>query len=120
MRKLGSFVFGTIVGSIAGFVAGSLIVNDDQLDEIKAKIKDNDTLQDLKKKYDNGTELVKNQFCTSPKDVEDDSEIKDFDDIVIDDSTATKAATDASDLARAEDERQSDTKAAETADDLAD
>lgn len=69
-----------------GFVAGSLLVTDEQLDDVKKKIKDNDTLQDLKKKYDNGTEVVKNQLASFPKNVEDDSELKDFDDIVIDDS----------------------------------
>ena len=58
----------------------------EQVDDVKNKIKDNDKLQDLKKKYDNGTEIVKNQLASFPKNVEDDSELKDFDDIVIDDS----------------------------------
>ena len=53
------------------------------LRDVKNKIKDNDKLQDLKKKYDNGTEIVKNQLASFPKNVEDDSELKDFDDIVI-------------------------------------
>ncbi|MGQ5709924.1 DUF1269 domain-containing family protein [Lactobacillus sp. PSON] len=86
MGKFTSFLVGTIAGAAAGFVAGSLLVTDEQLDDVKKKIKDNDTLQDLKKKYDNGTEVVKNQLASFPKNVEDDSELKDFDDIVIDDS----------------------------------
>ncbi|WEV71225.1 DUF1269 domain-containing family protein [Lactobacillus sp. ESL0785] len=86
MKKLTSFVLGTIVGSAAGFIAGSLLVSDDQVDDLKSKVKNNDTVQDLKKKYDNGTEVVKNQLASFPKNVEDDSELKDFDDIVIDDS----------------------------------
>ena len=72
--------------SAAGFIAGSLLVSDEQVDDVKNKIKDNDKLQDLKKKYNNGTEIVKNQLASFPKNVEDDSELKDFDDIVIDDS----------------------------------
>lgn len=86
MSKFSSFLVGTIAGAAAGFLAGSLLVSDEQLDDVKQKIKDNDTLQDLKKKYDNGTEIVKNQLASFPKNVEDDSELKDFDDIVIDDS----------------------------------
>lgn len=86
MDKFASFLVGTIAGAAAGFIAGSLLVSDEQLDDVKKKIKDNDTLQDLKKKYDNGTEIVKNQLASFPKNVEDDSELKDFDDIVIDDS----------------------------------
>ncbi|WLT00857.1 DUF1269 domain-containing family protein [Lactobacillus helsingborgensis] len=86
MKKFASFVLGTIVGSAAGFLAGSFLVSDDQIDELKKKVKDNETVQDLKKKYDNGTEIVKNQLASFPKNVEDDSELKDFDDIVIDSS----------------------------------
>ena len=86
MSKFSNFVIGTIVGAAAGFVAGSLLISDEQIDDVKKKIKDNDALQDLKKKYDNGTEVVKNQLASFPKSVEDDSELKDFDDIVIDDS----------------------------------
>ncbi|GAA2862206.1 hypothetical protein [Lactobacillus intestinalis] len=86
MSKFSNFVIGTIVGAAAGFVAGSLLISDEQIDDVKKKIKDNDALQDLKKKYDNGTEIVKNQLASFPKSVEDDSELKDFDDIVIDDS----------------------------------
>ncbi|NRN77190.1 DUF1269 domain-containing family protein [Lactobacillus helveticus] len=86
MKKFASFVLGTVAGCAAGFIAGSLLVSDEQVDDVKNKIKDNDKLQDLKKKYDNGTEIVKNQLASFPKNVEDDSELKDFDDIVIDDS----------------------------------
>lgn len=85
MKKFASFVLGAIAGCTAGFIAGSLLVSDEQVDDVKNKIKDNDKLQDLKKKYDNGTEIVKNQLASFPKNVEDDSELKDFDDIVIDD-----------------------------------
>ncbi|AEG39828.1 hypothetical protein [Lactobacillus kefiranofaciens] len=86
MKKFASFVLGAVAGCAAGFIAGSLLVSDEQVDDVKNKIKDNDKLQDLKKKYDNGTEVVKNQLASFPKNVEDDSELKDFDDIVIDDS----------------------------------
>ncbi|EEJ70935.1 hypothetical protein [Lactobacillus ultunensis] len=86
MKKFASFVLGAIAGCAAGFIAGSLLVSDEQVDDVKNKLKDNDKLQDLKKKYDNGTEIVKNQLASFPKNVEDDSELKDFDDIVIDDS----------------------------------
>jgi len=57
MSKFSNFVIGTIVGAAAGFVAGSLLISDEQIDDVKKKIKDNDALQ-----------------------------LKDFDDIVIDDS----------------------------------
>lgn len=86
MKKITSFIFGTIVGGAAGFLAGSLFVTDNQIDELKKKVKNNETVQDLKKKYDNGTEIVKNQLASFPKSVDDDSELKDFDDIVIDNS----------------------------------
>lgn len=86
MKKFASFLLGAVAGCAAGFLAGSLLVSDEQVDDVKNKIKDNDKLQDLKKKYDNGTEIVKNQLASFPKNVEDDSELKDFDDIVIDDS----------------------------------
>ncbi|BAQ56868.1 hypothetical protein [Lactobacillus acetotolerans] len=94
MSKFTSFLVGTVVGAAAGFVAGSLLVSDEQLEDLKKKVKDNDTIQDLKKKYDNGTEVVKNQLSTSAKNVEDDSELKDFDDIVIDDSKNDDVAKD--------------------------
>ena len=86
MKKFASFLLGAVAGCAAGFLAGSLLVSDEQVDDVKNKIKDNDKLQDLKKKYDNGTEIVKNQLASFPKNVEDHSELKDFDDIVIDDS----------------------------------
>jgi gas vesicle protein len=92
MKKITSFILGTVIGGAAGFLAGSLFVTDNQIDELKQKVKNNDTVQDLKKKYDNGTEIVKNQLSSFPKDVDDDSEIKDFDDIVIDDSSDDSSA----------------------------
>lgn len=75
-EKFASFVLGAVAGCAAGFLAGSLLVSDEQVDDVKNKIKDNDKLQDLKKKYDNGTEIVKNQLASFPKNVEDDSELK--------------------------------------------
>lgn len=103
MSKFTSFLIGATLGAAAGFVAGSLLVDDDQIDDVKKKIKDNDKLQDLKKKYDNGTEIVKNQLASFPKSVDDDSELKDFDDIVIDDSQKDDSAEDAvNDLDNAE------------------
>lgn len=92
MKKLTSFLLGAVAGCAAGFLAGSLLVSDEQVDDVKNKIKDNDKLQDLKRKYDNGTEIVKNQLASFPKNVEDDSELKDFDDIVIDDSNKDDVA----------------------------
>lgn len=86
MSKFTNFLVGAVCGAAVGFVAGSLLVDDDRLDSVKKKIKNNEKLQDLKKKYDNGTEIVKNQLASFPKSVDDDSELKDFDDIVIDDS----------------------------------
>src|SRR5699024_11559059 len=77
MKKFASFLLGAVAGCAAGFLAGSLLVSDEQVDDVKNKIKDNDKLQDLKKKYDNGTEIVKNQLASFPKNVEDDSELKD-------------------------------------------
>ena len=71
-------------------VAASL-VSDDKVKEVKDKIKSNPNVEDLKEKYDNGTEILKNQLASFPKNVEDDSELKDFDDIVIDDSESAEA-----------------------------
>lgn len=93
MSKFSHFLLGAVVGAAVGFVAGSVLVDDDQLDDVKKKIKDNDHLQDLKKKYDNGTEIVKNQLASFPKSVDDDTELKDFDDIVIDDSKESQDTT---------------------------
>lgn len=93
MSKFSHFLLGAVVGAAVGFVVGSVLVDDDQLDDVKKKIKDNDHLQDLKKKYDNGTEIVKNQLASFPKSVDDDTELKDFDDIVIDDSKESQDTT---------------------------
>lgn len=86
MKSFASFMMGAVVGAAAGVVAASLLISDDQVNDVKKKIKNNEKLKDLKAKYDNGTEIVKNQLASFPKSVEDNSEIKDFDDIVIDDS----------------------------------
>ena len=106
MRKFTSFLFGVVLGAAAGVVAASL-VSDDKVKEVKDKIKSNPNVEDLKEKYDNGTEILKNQLASFPKNVEDDSELKDFDDIVIDDSESAEAdgksaAESASDLENAE------------------
>ena len=121
-KKFASFLLGAVAGCAAGFLAGSLLVSDEQVDDVKNKIKDNDKLQDLKKKYDNGTEIVKNQLASFPKNVEDDSELKDFDDIVIDDSdkddnvaAGDNAQESVDDLNNAEEEHNTeDTTADET------
>ncbi|MDD6416944.1 DUF1269 domain-containing family protein [Lactobacillus porci] len=117
MRKFTSFLFGVVLGAAAGVVAASL-VSDDKVKEVKDKIKSNPNVEDLKEKYDNGTEILKNQLASFPKNVEDDSELKDFDDIVIDDSESAEAdgksaAESASDLENAE--KDEDDKAADDA-----
>lgn len=84
MKKLGAFVFGTVVGAAAGLAAAAYLLPDETIEELKQKLDNNETLNDLKKKYDNSTEVVKNQLAAFPKNGEDDSELKDFDDIVID------------------------------------
>lgn len=117
MRKFTSFLFGVVVGAAVGVVAASL-VSDDKVKEVKDKIKSNPNVEDLKEKYDNGTEILKNQLASFPKNVEDDSELKDFDDIVIDDSESAEAdgksaAESASDLENAE--KDEDDKAADDA-----
>lgn len=84
MKKTGSFILGTLFGAGVSLLATSLLASDDVQKKISETIDGNDTLKDLKKKYDNGTELLKNQLTSFPKTVEDNSEIKDFDDIVID------------------------------------
>ncbi len=117
MRKFTSFLFGVVLGAAAGVVAASL-VSDDKVKEVKDKIKSNPNVEDLKEKYDNGTEILKNQLASFPKNVEDDSELKDFDDIVIDDSESAEAdgksaAESASDLENAE--KDEDDKTADDA-----
>ena len=117
MRKFTSFLFGVVLGAAAGVVAASL-VSDDKVKEVKDKIKSNPNVEDLKEKYDNGTEILKNQLASFPKNVEDDSELKEFDDIVIDDSESAEAdgksaAESASDLENAE--KDEDDKAADDA-----
>ncbi|WP_297816382.1 DUF1269 domain-containing family protein [uncultured Lactobacillus sp.] len=87
MSKVGSFILGSVIGLGAGLVAASMLLPDDAQEDLKKKIAENDKLQDLKEKYDKGTETIKTQLKSFPKSVEDDSELKDFDDIVIDDTS---------------------------------
>jgi gas vesicle protein len=114
MKKFTSFVLGTVVGAAVGVVAASLLVSDDQVEDVKKKLRDNDKLKDLKAKYDNGTEIVKNQLASFPKSVEDDSELKDFDDIVIDDSKKHDHEDDADELDHAEKETGEDEASSES------
>lgn len=87
MRKVGSFLLGSIVGVGAGLLAASILLPDETQEEMKKKLAENEKLQGLKEKYDKGTETIKTQLKSFPKSVEDDSELKDFDDIVIDDTS---------------------------------
>lgn len=84
MKKAGSFILGTLFGASLSLLATAVLTSDDNRQKLKTAIAKNDTLATLKKKYDNGTELIRNQLTSFPKTVEDNSEIKDFDDIVID------------------------------------
>ncbi|MCI1290621.1 MAG: DUF1269 domain-containing family protein [Lactobacillus sp.] len=84
MKKTGSFILGTLFGAGVSLLATSILASDDNSQKLKDTLAKNETLANLKKKYDNGTELLKNQLTSFPKTVEDNSEIKDFDDIVID------------------------------------
>ena len=86
MRKLGGFLLGSVVGLGVGLIAGSLLLPEEATEDVKKKLAENEKLQDLKEKYDKGTEAIKNQLASFPKSVEDDSELRDFDDIVIDDT----------------------------------
>lgn len=90
MKHIGSFILGTVVGAAAGLVAAAYLLPDGTVDDLKQKVNDNDALKDLKEKYDNGTEIVKNQLSSLPNNVEDNSEIKNFDDIVIDNTDKNK------------------------------
>lgn len=103
MSKLGSFILGATLGVAAGLVAGTLL-DDEKVSQLKSRLKDSDALNSLKEKYDNGTELVKNQLSSIPKAVEDYSELKDFDDIVIDghDEKPSQDEESSSDLDHAE------------------
>lgn len=113
MSKFGSFLLGAVFGAAAGVAAASLI-SDDKLEEVKDKIKSNPNVEDLKEKYDNGTEILKNQLASFPKNIEDDSELKDFDDIVIDDSANSAGEQDASDLDNAEKSEEGEEKPEES------
>lgn len=108
MSKFGSFVVGTFVGAAAGLAAGALLLDKERLAALKDKVETSDTLQDLKEKYDRGTEVVKSQLSSLQKQVDDDSELKDFDDIVIDTTADTS-----SESAAAEELDHADTSDAE-------
>ena len=86
MKKVFSFALGSVVGLGAGLIAASMLLPDDTEDELKKKISENDKIQNLKEKYNKGTEVLRTQLKSFPKSVDDDSELKDFDDIVIDGS----------------------------------
>lgn len=112
MSKVGSFVFGVVVGAAASLVATTLLAPDtveELTDSVKNRTKElknkaldlkdqaedkvssvsGDTFENLKKKYDNSTDLIKSQLQSFPKQVvNDDSELTDFDDIIIDDTEA--------------------------------
>ncbi len=110
MSKVTSFILGSIVGAAAALVATSLLAPDtveeltsniksksnelkdkaaDLKDKAEDKVSDNDVLDNLKTKFDNSTDLIKSQLQSLPKQaVNDDSELTDFDDIVIDDTEA--------------------------------
>lgn len=109
MSKVGSFILGSVVGLGAGIVAASMLLPDDTEEELKKKISENDKIQGLKEKYNKGTEVLRTQLKSFPKSVEDDSELKDFDDIVIDDTNDDLGADEKadkeaiSDLSNAED-----------------
>lgn len=102
MKKFGYFLLGTVLGAAAGVVAASMIP-DEKIEKVKDKLKDNTNLEDLKEKYDNGTEALRNQLASFPGSVEDDSELKDFDDIVIDDSDNKTSSDDKTSEESAED-----------------
>lgn len=112
MSKVGSFVFGVVVGAAASLVATTLLAPDtveELTDSVKNRTKElknkaldlkdqaedkvssvsGDTFENLKKNYDNSTDLIKSQLQSFPKQVvNDDSELTDFDDIIIDDTEA--------------------------------
>lgn len=111
MSKAGSFIFGSIVGLGAGLVAASLLIPEEKTKEVKEKLRDNDKFQDLKKKYDKGTEAIKTQLSSFPNNIEDDSELKDFDDIVIDDTDKDLGSDDKENQEAVDDLKSSETAA---------
>ncbi|MBD5429960.1 DUF1269 domain-containing family protein [Lactobacillus sp.] len=111
MSKAGSFIFGSIIGLGAGLVAASLLIPEEKTKEVKEKLRDNDKLQDLKKKYDKGTEAIKTQLSSFPNNIEDDSELKDFDDIVIDDTDKDLGKDDKENQEAVDDLKSSETAA---------
>ena len=111
MSKAGSFIFGSIIGLGAGLVAASLLIPEEKTKEVKEKLRDNDKFQDLKKKYDKGTEAIKTQLSSFPNNIEDDSELKDFDDIVIDDTDKDLGSDDKENQEAVDDLKSSETAA---------
>ena len=67
MRKLGGFLLGSVVGLGVGLIAGSLLLPEETTDDVKKKLAENEKLQDLKEKYDYGTEAMMNQIASFHK-----------------------------------------------------
>mgnify|MGYP003310832624 CR=1 FL=1 len=67
MRKLGGFLLGSVVGLGVGLIAGSLLLPEETTDDVKKKLAENEKLQDLKEKYDKGTEAIKNHSLNQLK-----------------------------------------------------
>ena len=88
MGKKGSFLVGGILGFGLGILA-SAFLPDDVSSNIKGKITDNDMFKTLKEKYDQRTEDLKEQMTEIPSNINDDSELKDFDDIIIDNTQSS-------------------------------
>lgn len=109
MSKAGSFILGSIIGVGAGLVAASLLIPEEKTKEVKDKLRDNEKFQDLKKKYDKGTEAIKTQLSSFPNNIEDDSELKDFDDIVIDDTNKDFGSDDKENQEAVDDLKSSET-----------
>lgn len=93
MGKKGSFLVGGILGFGLGILA-SAFLPDDVSSNIKDKITDNDMFKTLKEKYDQRTEDLKEQMTEIPSNINDDSELKDFDDIIIDNTQSSSEKVD--------------------------
>lgn len=93
MGKKGSFLVGGILGFGLGILA-SAFLPDDVSSNIKGKITDNDMFKTLKEKYDQRTEDLKEQMTEIPSNINDDSELKDFDDIIIDNTQSSSEKVD--------------------------
>ena len=88
-----SFLVGGILGFGLGILA-SAFLPDDVSSNIKGKITDNDIFKTLKEKYDQRTEDLKEQMTEIPSNINDDSELKDFDDIIIDNTQSSSEKVD--------------------------